>query len=235
MLYEQRSRLESIENVINKIDVNTRNEAAILYRQLQSYHDLISLIQPIKPLPMLRGWAASPDFLLEISNHVLQHKPRVIIECSSGASTIALARCCELNGVGQVYSLEHNSAYAAKTRQMLVEQRLDKWATVVDAPLMTHSDLNNMCWYSLNLLSIASKSCQLLVIDGPPNETGAMARYPALPKLEKYLDTSCALFLDDADRPEEKMAIDRWLIEYDSFVLERPFCEKGCAKLSRVH
>ena len=33
-----------------------------LYNQLQTYQDLVSLIKPAKPLPLLRGWAASPDF-----------------------------------------------------------------------------------------------------------------------------------------------------------------------------
>lgn len=212
-----------------------RDEITNLYNQLQSYHDLVQLIEPAKPLPILRGWAASPDFLLEICHYSLDSKPQIIVECSSGASTLVLARCCEINGSGYIYSLEHDPHYAEITRQRLKEQGLERWASVLDAPLHAQLDLGGQPWYSLTGLDILPCSCELLVIDGPPWDTAPLARYPALPQLAPLLAPACAIFLDDAQRPDEQQAVKRWMAEYPEFTLEQRPCEKGCAKLIRQH
>lgn len=208
-------------------------ELANLYNQLQAYHDLVGLIGPTKPLPLLRGWAASPDFLLEICRHSLSHKPKIVLECSSGASTLALARCCELNGTGHVYSLEHDFVFAEQTRQRLRDQNLERWATVVDAPLVEQPEIGGQRWYSLTNLHIEPESCQLLIIDGPPSDTSHQARYPALPLLSRFLSRPCTVFLDDAQRPDEQQAVKRWLNDFPAFTLEQLQCEKGCSKLTR--
>jgi len=91
------------------------------YQQIQVFIDLNRLLQLPWPLPPLRGWAASPDFLLLLAEHALQHKPDCIVECSSGASTVVLAQCAKLNGHGHILSLEHDAHYAKKTRQLLIK------------------------------------------------------------------------------------------------------------------
>ena len=126
-----------IENSSEKAEL----EVSRLFGQVKAYLDLEKLIDPRKPLPALRGWAASPDFLLHVALHMLSRKPLEIVECSSGVSTLVLARCCELNGIGHVYSLEHDAEYAAKTNARLQEQGLGRWATVLDAPLKPYADL----------------------------------------------------------------------------------------------
>lgn len=204
-----------------------------LYNQFQSYLDLTQLIRPAQPLPMLRGWAASPDFLLQISRHALGQKPSAILECSSGSTTLVLARCCQLNGTGHVYSLEHDAVYAHKTRQGLVSQGLQDWATVIDAPLAPQPGVGGQVWYSLDHLALEPGSFSLLVIDGPPWNTAPLARYPAVPMLQTYLAAKCSVFLDDAARPDEQEAVKRWLATYPEFNLTWPDCEKGCAKLTR--
>jgi hypothetical protein len=89
---------------IHEAATQTQKETLALFAQVQAYDGLMRLLQFRAPLPPLRGWAASPDFLLVIAQHALKHKPKVIVECSSGSSTLVLARCCELNGGGHVYS-----------------------------------------------------------------------------------------------------------------------------------
>jgi hypothetical protein len=66
-------------------------ESANLYRQVQAFIGLKDLLNLTVPLPPLRMWAASPDFLLVIARHALTAKPRVVVECSSGSSTVVLA------------------------------------------------------------------------------------------------------------------------------------------------
>lgn len=232
MAYRIESDLEKVTKEIAGLrDIKT--ELTNLYTQFQAYQDLVRLITPKKPLPLLRGWAASPDFLLEISRHTLSHQPKIILECSSGASTLALARCCELNGFGHVYSLEHEESYAEQTRQRLRDQGLDCWATVVDAPLVEQPAIGGQRWYSLTNLQTEPESCELLVIDGPPSDTSQQARYPALPLLSKFLSGSCTIILDDAQRPDEQQAVKRWLADFPAFTIEQLYCEKGCSKLTR--
>lgn len=216
-----------LEEVLAQVD----DESGKLFGQIQAFHALISLISPRKPLPPLRGWAASPDFLLHVASYALAARPQVVVECSSGASTVVLARCCELNGVGHVWSMEHDPVYAAKTRRLLEDQGLIAWATVVDAPLVTNPQTGFAPWYATEGLAVAEGSIDLLVIDGPPQDSAPLARYPALPALNEKLSPVCAVFLDDADRADEQTIVSRWMDEFPRFSLERLNAEKGCAML----
>jgi hypothetical protein len=145
---------------------------------------------------------------------------------------LPLARCCELNGFGHIYSLEHEESYAEQTRQRLRDQNLDRWATVVDAPLVEQPEIGGQRWYSLTNLYIEPGSCEMLENGGPPEDTAQQARYPALPLLSKFLSRTCPVFLDDAQRPDEQQAVKRWLDDFPEFTLEQIFCEKKCSKLT---
>lgn len=232
MNYRMQASLEAATKEIARLR-EIRTELDHLYNQFQAYQSLVSLLQPRKPLPLLRRWAASPDFLLEICQFSLRLKPALILECSSGASTLVLARSCELNGLGHVYSLEHDAGYAEQTRQRLKDQNLERWATVIDAPLVAQPEVGGQRWYSLEKLEIDLKSVELLVIDGPPSDTASQARYPAVPLLMKYLSDTCTVYLDDANRPDERAAVDRWLHEFGNLDALYLHYEKGCARLTR--
>jgi predicted O-methyltransferase YrrM len=216
---------------IHEAASQTQKETLALFAQMQAYDGLMRLLQLRAPLPPLRGWAASPDFLLIIAQHVVKNKPKVIVECSSGSSTLVLARCCELNGSGHVYSLEHDPHYGNITRERLAEQGLSAWATVIDAPLIMQEKVNQP-WYDLAGLPADIGPIDMLVVDGPPLESADQARYPALPLLADRFTTGSAAFLDDANRAEEKKIVARWVLEQSLKNLEHPYCEKGCAKLS---
>lgn len=230
MLFLLREELSAVKVALRAHD--TARDVAYVYDQLQAYLDLTRLLSPVAPLPRLRGWAASPDFLLLICEHALRHKPNVILECSSGASTIALARCCQLSGTGHVYSLEHAPAFAAKTRENLAAHGLSEWASVIDAPLRDYAEADNAPWYSLSALPALASGCGLLVIDGPPAETAALARYPALGLLSPRLARGCTIFLDDYGRNAEQQIVQRWLAETPGLALESIETEKGCARLA---
>jgi len=201
------------------------------YQQIQAFTDLSHLLQLPWPLPPLRGWAASPDFLLLLAEHVLQKKPKCIVECSSGASTIVLAQCAKINGYGHIQSLEHDAHYADKTRQQLIKQKLQDWATVIDAPLRDYKfNEQKYRWYTLNE-QIKSSCIDMLVIDGPPASLGHCARYPAGPLLLPLLNENGMVFLDDADRPDEQKIIQRWIDEFKKLDAHRYNCEKGAVGL----
>jgi hypothetical protein len=210
-----------------------RLESDHLFSQIQALGLLERLLDLPLGLPALRGWAGSPDFLLHLSRHALATKPSVVAECSSGSSTVVLARCMQLNGGGHVYSLEHDALYADKTRQLLEERGLSPWATVIHAPLVPDPAWPSP-WYDAAAFPAQMQQIELLVVDGPPNAVGPLARYPALGALGQRLAARFHLFLDDADRPEELAAVERWRQEVPGLALERPPAEKGLAVLSRA-
>ncbi|MBB3219718.1 class I SAM-dependent methyltransferase [Pseudoduganella umbonata] len=202
-----------------------------LFRQMEALHGLYTDLGLSRSLPDTRGWAASPDFLLELTRHALTDKPSVVVECSSGTSTIVLARCLQINGSGRVYSLEHDAAYARETRRQLERHGLTAWADVIDAPLTAQQFAGaTWPWYATDGLP-RNAEVDMLVIDGPPQATRSLARYPAGPALFGSLSPGAAVFLDDAQRPDEQQILRRWAAEYPEMEQRQISCEKGAAVL----
>ena len=205
---------------------------AVLFRQLEALHGLHLELDLKHSLPGTRGWVASPDFLLELARHALTARPAVVVECSSGTSTLVLARCMQRNGHGKVYSLEHDPLYAEQTRAQLRRHGLDDWAVVLQAPLSPLAlGVEQWPWYQT--AQLPPGPIDMLVIDGPPMATRALARYPAGPALFQRMAAGASVFLDDAARPDELAILRRWATEFPAFAqVTLPF-EKGCAVLTR--
>lgn len=213
--------------------IQSQAETDNLYDQLQAFQDIYIDLAVKNSLPSTRGWAASADFLRELYLHALTAKPETVVECSSGTSTLILARCMQMNGSGKVYNLEHEPAFAEQTRRNLERHGLLDWATVVNAPLRTiYLDKTPRRWYSLDALP-SDITIDMLVIDGPPGATNPLARYPAGPLLFPRLSRHAAVFMDDAARDDEKAMLQLWKAEFPDLEQTSRFCEKGCAVLTK--
>jgi rhodanese-related sulfurtransferase len=208
-----------------------RAEVEAQYGQLQWLAALQHRLALERPLPPTRGWAGSPDFLYHLAQHIDAQRPQVVVECSSGVSTVVAARCLQRLGQGHVYSLEHDALYAEKTRQLLRDFGLDAWATVLHAPLVKGEA--GTLWYDASTLPADIGPIELLVVDGPPMATGRLARYPALPRLLGRMAERFAVFVDDADRPDEREMVARWQREVPSLAVRHEYCEKGLAVATR--
>jgi predicted O-methyltransferase YrrM len=181
-------------------------------------------------LPYTPNWSAAPDFLELIVDHVLARKPAVIVECGSGMTTLMLARCCALNGGGHVYSLENGADYAANTRAAIARHGLAQHSTVIHAPLRPYTlDGREYQWYDVGQLTIGA--IDMLVIDGPPGFIQKHSRYPALPLLRDRLADDCAIFMDDAARPDEQEIVEMWLVAVPPPAHEYIHTERGCSVL----
>lgn len=197
-----------------------------------SYKNVEDLLGLSEPLPITEDWSAAADFLKLISEYCLEQKPEIIIECSSGATSLVLARCCEINGEGKVYSLENGKSYAENTRQKLNEFSLSRYCEVIYSPLETIMvNGESYQWYGIDKLK--NTAIDLLVIDGPPGFIQKNSRYPALPLLGSNLSNKCSVFLDDAARDDEKEIIQQWLKLFPDFDYKYLDNERGCAVLSR--
>ncbi len=182
-------------------------------------------------IPYTEHWSAGADFLELLVDQCLAQRPRTILECSSGLTTLVLARCCRLNGLGRVYSLEDGAPYAEATRQALVRYGLADLASVLHAPLTGHRlGDRTFQWYRIDALP--AMAAELLVIDGPSGFIQRHSRYPALPVLRHRLAPRCTLMLDDADRPDERELVARWRAEVPHMEYRHAATERGCVVLT---
>jgi len=225
-LHKVRSIHKSTYRLLEDV-AEVRRESEALYGQIQATASLQHVLQLTAPLPAMRGWAGSPDFLLHLAEHLQQHKPQAVLECSSGVSTLVAARCLQLNGQGHVWSLEHDAEFAGKTRALIARHGLSDWATVLDAPL--EPDSEGRRWYGDAVLPAAMGPVGVLVVDGPPQSTGPLARAPAFERLRSRLAPGAHIFVDDADRPDEQAMVAQWLQAEPRLNVERPPAEKGLA------
>lgn len=206
-------------------------EQRAIYGQLEAMVGLNAVLGPKYPFPGTRGWAASPDLLREVVTHVLHHPVALAVEASSGTSTLMIAYAMERKGSGHVIALEHDALYAGRTRDLLQLHGLAHRATVVHAPLVEHrAGGSGLLWYDLSKAAMDAP-IDLLVVDGPPEEVGPMARYPAVPLLRDRFAPGARVILDDGDRPDERTIAERWKNECGATACEHLPLEKGAWSL----
>jgi predicted O-methyltransferase YrrM len=163
-------------------------------------------------LPLPGGWALTGQTLLALVNEVLGSARENVVECGSGASTVWLALAVRHRGAGHVFALEHEPAYAEATRDYLRAHGLEDWASVIDAPLeetLIEGELAR--WYDLSALGQLPERIDLLFVDGPPGDTGRLARRPAYGLLQSRLLADAVVVLDDTNRPAEREISEDWL------------------------
>jgi len=184
--------------------------SAILEGHRQQY--ALTQIRPLLgKIPLdLSGWAADPIMVHNAVRLIVETRPRLVVECGSGTSTIVIARCLRLLG-GRIVSLEHDPAYARRSSEMVRLYALDDVATVVTAPIAPiEVDGRAASWYGVAYEPFLSQPIDALLVDGPPGALGPQARYPAVPILKPRLAPACWILMDDGDRPDERAIARAW-------------------------
>jgi len=204
------------------------------YRQMEAYVSLVAALQPVHPLPTMRHWAASPDVLKEIAELVLEGSPKLVVEASSGTSTVIIALCLrKLGNGGRVLALEHDAVFAERTRRALRAQGLSDIATVTHAPLKPYLiGTTTYHWYDLDELTL-DVPINLLVVDGPPGSVQRMARYPAVPLLVDQLAPDAVVVVDDGARSDERRMVQEWTQSH-AMQAEYLHLDKGAYVLRRL-
>ena len=159
-------------------------------------------------------WALGDPALALLLGEVAAGRERVV-ECGSGRSTVAIARLLRELGRGTAHALEHDRGWASLTRARIEAEGLRGWATVIEAPLERDPLGEPGCeWYANGSLGeLPEHGVDLLLVDGPPASPGSTqerARYPALARLGDRLAPGATVVLDDATRPGERWALERW-------------------------
>lgn len=163
------------------------------------------------PLPLLGGWALKPTGLLQLLDLALAGSVRTVVECGSGVSTVYLAWLLRQQPGARVIALEHHAEFADVTRERLQHLGLQGVAEIRLAPLEpTTVGAWSGDWYALDAVRDLA-AIDLLLVDGPPQSTGKLARYPALPVLEARISPTGVVLLDDVNRREERAVLEAWL------------------------
>ncbi len=224
-----RQRMEALDRRQAR---RARRETSRLYGQLEALAALRDTLDGKLALPSTRDWAASADLLRELVTVILARRPRVVVETGSGTSTVIIAACLQRLGGGHVWSLEHLPRFARETQALLETRGLSDWATVVDAPLIDQR-LGDGTWSWYDLAGFpAGEPIEVLFVDGPPGDTGPLARYPALPMLLDRLAPGAAILVDDGARPDERAMLARWRAEVPGLEIRPLPLEKGGSLLT---
>ena len=175
----------------------------------------------------------SPDMANIIIREILHKKPKIILECGSGVSTLIVSYCLKIIGRGHIISLDHEEKYCDITKSYLEMHGLHNWTEVVHAPLR---DViiggRKWQWYDISFLKDISL-IDLLIIDGPPRSNSNLIRYPALPLLVNRLNKDAVVIIDDTSRQDEKSTIKLWIDEYREYQYEEYDTEKGTGIMRR--
>ena len=192
----------------------------IKYSQLEILSSIYATLEIKKPLPATGIWAADPDFLRRITDLFFQNQPKLIVEASSGVSSIVLGYCCKKMGVGKVMSLEHDLKYQKISQALIEEHELQDYVEIVYAPLMTHQIKGkDWEWYDVSSLDNYS-GIDMVVVDGPPFYLQKYSRYPVVPLLYDKMSDYSVLMLDDGIRQEEKDIAEIWSDDYKDISTE---------------
>lgn len=218
LLVSQVLLTHKIGQIDNKIKLNLtsvcdalKNQSLTEYRQLEAFIVITKVLDLSAPLPQLRHWAASPDFLALTLNLILKadKKEIVIIECGSGSSTIIMGLALKQKNLGRLIAIEHNAKYAADTLENIKLHSLESNVDVLVCPLVDCMiGTEHHLWYDVGDI-FSNIICDFLIIDGPPADT-TYARYPALPLLSGTFKESTLIILDDGARLEETTTVSRW-------------------------
>jgi predicted RNA methylase len=214
----------------------TASRADILqtYWQIEALLDLRTMLQPRALMPQLRNWAASPDVLRWLAEYVISHRPKVVVECGSGASSLVMGYAVQQAGFGRVVSLEHDADYAEITARRVVDHGLQDVVEVRHAPLTPWASPNDQNWNWYDLTAVKDlHGIGLVFVDGPPAGTSPLARYPAMPVLLPHCADEVSFVLDDTIRAEEVEISGRWMQEAPGFTRQVLRADKGMHVLTR--
>jgi predicted O-methyltransferase YrrM len=231
-LDRQQSQSEAADR---RAERRTSKERAYLASELSGVIGVYSALRPRVPYPPFGGWTISGDLASRLVELILTNHSRSIIEVGSGFSTLLMAQALELNGgTGYCTALEHDKGWLDKSNSLLAQHGVSHRALVVHAPLVeTIIRGEKFQWYDLSNAELPDQ-IDLMFIDGPPEGTGTLARYPALPLLIERLMPTGIVLMDDAYRPDERSAVDRWKSEYPDLVVVRHSDSKGTFEIRRA-
>lgn len=159
---------------------------------------------PGDALPHLGSWKADVGLLALVADYILTHRPKVVVEFGTGASTLIIAKALQMAGGGTFISIEQHQDFAEKTRLWLAEYGLE--ADLRAVPLIPAPGGWPGLWYDHEPLPDA---IDFMLIDGPPWTIHPFTRGAAA-TLFGRITPGGVVMLDDGARAGERVVARRW-------------------------
>lgn len=225
-----------------------REEMLNAKKQLEAFLEVHNYFNTGELLPAMHEWPISPDFALYLIELLETNDYDLIVEFGSGTSTVLMAKALSKIGTrrpGKMatrqVAFEHLERYHAATLASLRRAGPHHEVELVHAPLQPYIAPNGTiyryyaCHDTLAEIARTVGSAAglrlLVVVDGPPGDTGPHARYPAVPMVLTHFDgAQIDVLLDDYARPDEHEIAQMWLIELRARGHEVSFLEKKMEK-----
>lgn len=225
---------EELRKSVEGLGLQASRQYTQAVQQSQAIENLFEMFDIQDVVPFMGGWAASADLVLTVLEEIRLTRPRVIVECGSGTSTLWMALAIRKYGLQTaLVALEHQPSFAATTRELLARHGVSTYAEVRDAPLQpTGIDGHGTPWYAAAAVEDLH-GIGLVFVDGPPDAVGPQVRYPAVPLLRDRFDATVTIVVDDLGRSSEREMVARWERELPDFTLIKLDLEKGAALFRR--
>lgn len=179
---------------------------------------LLSIHQLLKfrhPLPVMGSWAISSDYAYLFIQHIFQNSKGDVLDVGSGITTLLAGYALEKRGEGKVISLEHDKSYYNEMQRLIRLHELEHVVDLYYCPLINHT-LNGKKWLWYDVSAVKNlANVNLISVDGPPESTQSLARYPMAPVILTQVGSNPTILLDDGARTGEKNIAKKWASEYN--------------------
>lgn len=180
--------------------------------RLADKHRLLDRLDlPDDALPYLGSWKADTGLLTLLVDHILAHRPKLVVEFGTGASTLVLARALKKAGGGRLISFDQHAGFIDATRDWLADHGLS--ADLHAVALRPSPGGWPGLWYDHGPLP---DGIDLMLIDGPPWSIHPFTRGAAA-SLFGHIAPGGTVMLDDAARPGERVVARRWRKAWPDF------------------
>ena len=169
---------------------------------------------PLDALPNLGSWKADTGLLNLVADHIIEHRPRLVVEFGTGASTLIIARALQKAGGGELISFEQHPDFVEATRQWLADYGLE--ADLRAVPLRPSPGGWPGLWYDHGPLP---QNIDLMLVDGPCWILHPLTR-GAASSLFNRIAPGGTVMLDDGARPGERLVARRWRKDWPDFEFE---------------
>jgi hypothetical protein len=160
---------------------------------------------------VLGTWTLDANTIDLLWRELLKVRPRVIIECGAGVSTLVLARyaALEMTRSGEdvcIVSIEQDSVVKESVEARLRRHGLDSYGLILHAPV------SETGLYEFDPTEVRERlqgrAADWLIIDGPAGPDGC--RVTTLPQLAPLCRPGTCWFLDDSFRDGELGILCEW-------------------------
>jgi predicted O-methyltransferase YrrM len=213
-----------------------RSDLENLRRQMACVAELQSAIPGPVPFGKLGGWTISADALAIIARDIRKRRSPTVVEFGSGVSTILLAALLRAMGRGRLITIEHDLDYLKVVDSDLFAHGLKSVVDLRHLPMVSFSAAPPFAaCHSYDLCQLDAQF-DVALVDGPITaKFGAATRLAPLEWCVSKLNPSGSIYLDDAERAEERQIVAALCALHPEIEVEFLDTEKGLVRVKGTH